>query len=350
MREWGIRGQVGRPLAHARGSAGVFECLLLIWCVGLIFLDVAADIIFVDDEGAGIDKGRQGRVKLAGEIFGERREGLMVEVVEAVGSKVGHRVGTLADGGGDESFLNPFESAGVGVHGDDGNLAAHVGAVDDLADFGAGDGDETDESIDLCLGVEELFGGVECDGGISFDIDGLSDLDAGVTGQDALVAGLALREVQLIRICEHDHVALLTKQLDETLATQPSSVVVISADEEETLAGGRVGIDRDDGDALFDGGIDVGSQKLCVGRGHEDAGGLAVDGGYEFIAFCFGVVRVGTDELRFDLHLGGGVGEAGGSGLPIRIVFVGRNKDVGFIRLVRQCRTARHQKYCCTRT
>ena len=61
-----------------------------------------------------------------------------MQVVEHSGSQVGHGERLLADGGGDEAFLDGFQRARVGVHGYH-QLARDVLAAQHFGDLGSGD-------------------------------------------------------------------------------------------------------------------------------------------------------------------------------------------------------------------
>jgi len=75
--------------------------------------------------------------------------------------------------------------------------------------------------------------------------------------------------------------------LGEAFSTDDADLVVVGADEEQAFALGGVGVERDDGDAVRDSLVDAGPEEGGVGDGDEDAGGVALDGVVDGVAFRF---------------------------------------------------------------
>src|SRR5208283_3305362 len=86
------------------------------------------EIVFVQDDGAGIDEGGHGRGYAGAPVF-EFANGVVVQVVEKLQPVVAHDIRFLRDRDGDGAAVDPIECVRIVVEGDDGQLAFHGQAV-----------------------------------------------------------------------------------------------------------------------------------------------------------------------------------------------------------------------------
>src|SRR5690348_6245521 len=71
----------------------------------------------------------------------------------------------------------------------------------------------------------------------------------------------------------------------------------------DLLAVGRIGVNGDDGNAGGDGLFNVTAHEFRAGGRNQDTGGLTLEQLLERQLLRLWIVRIGTDDLRFHLHL-----------------------------------------------
>jgi hypothetical protein len=152
-----------------------------------------------------------------------------------------------------------------------------------------------------------------------------------------VVAVQALFQVGLLGHGEDDDIAFALQLLDDQLRAHHAGFVIVGSDEGEPFAGGGVGIDGHDGDALADSGIDIGLHDGGIRDGNHDAGGFNLLGEnvLEEFVLRFGVEIIGSHHFGLYAQLLGGVHQAGTGALPVGDLDVGRHQPVLFGRGVR---------------
>src|SRR5258705_6937965 len=96
-----------------------------------------------------------------------------------------------------------------------------------------------------------------------------------MSGKGLAIALKPLIEIRLSRHSEGNEVSFSVRLPDCNTGTQLASGYVVGANVEEALTERRIGIYRDDGDALFDGSINLRSHELGICRRHENASRLS---------------------------------------------------------------------------
>ena len=108
--------------------------------------------------------------------------------------------------------------------------------------------------------------------------------------------------------------------------------VVIRADECQPLAGRRIGVDGDHGNALRNGVVDVPLDDLGVAHRDQDAGRLLLQQVNELIVLRFRIEGVRAEHFSPDLQLAAGLHDSGQSLLPVRYLDVGCDEEVILVR------------------
>src|ERR1700730_15061547 len=242
----------------------------------------------------------------------------MIKSIEHLHADIGHGVRLLRDRGSDSALLYPVECLRVGIYRHD-NFAFHAVAVEQSGDLFARLRLEADKGVNFVFFLaDDLGGGVESNSRIALDIDHSRDLDVGRAIERVFVSALTLLQIGLAGHGENDHVAFALEFLGQTLSSGEAGLVVVGADEKEPLAGGRVRVDRDYGDARGHGFINAVFEQSGVGHGQEDARGLLLHRLIQSVALSVGVVGLGTHETDANLRRLGGLGKARAGSLPIR--------------------------------
>ena len=142
-------------------------------------------------------------------------------------------------------------------------------------------------------------------------------MDIWIISERILVAVEALVEIGLARHSEKNDIAFAAELLDESLTAEAPGLTIVGADEVEAAAVRGIRIDRDEGNARVDSGVDFGLQQLLVGYGDEDAGGFESDNRSKF--FDLGLRIEGGWPTHIGMHAveAGDLVEAGGGGLPV---------------------------------
>src|SRR5262249_40784885 len=111
-------------------------------------------------------------------------------------------------------------------------------------------------------------------------------------------------------------------------------LIIVRPDEEEALAGGCIGIERDDRNARGDCLVDIVFQKIGIGYLHQDTGCLLLDSLIHSIALCFGIKIRRRSEVCPDLELRGSVVETSSCSFPIRYLQIRGYKNKVFVGIV----------------
>src|SRR5712671_1857276 len=176
----------------------------------------------------------------------------MIKRVEHLHADVGHGVRLLRDRGSDSALLYPVERLRVGIHRHD-NFAFHVVAVEQSGNLFARLRLKADKGVNFVFFLaDDLGGGVESNPRIALDIDHAGDLDVGRAIERVLVSALTLLKIGLAGHGENNNVAFALELLCQALSSGEPGLIIVGADEKETLAGGCVRVDRDYGDARSD--------------------------------------------------------------------------------------------------
>jgi hypothetical protein len=110
----------------------------------------------------------------------------------------------------------------------------------------------------------------------------------------------------------------------------------------QPLAGGRVSVHGENGNAGGDGGVDIRAHQFRVRGRDEDSAGLGFNHALKFCLLGFGIVRVRPHKLGPNLHLRCRLYEACARRLPIRHPNVGRDQHVFLVGVM--ARSATHQQ------
>ena len=141
--------------------------------------------------------------------------------------------------------------------------------------------------------------------------------------QRIAIAAQTLFQIGLLGNGKHDHIPLAVQFLGQPLASNLAGMIVVGADEEKPLAGGRVRVHRDYRNAGGDGAIDIVLHHGRVGHRDQDPAGFALHRLLQRFLLSLGIVGVRTRELGTHLELLGRLKQTGRAGLPVR------NFDVG---------------------
>ena len=95
-----------------------------------------------------------------------------------------------------------------------------------------------------------------------------------------------------------------------------------------------IGVNTDDGNALFDGSVDRRVEHFRTGRRHQNPRGMFGYGLLEGIQLLLRTVGVRAGEIGLDPHRPSGLLEAHLGLLPVRQRDVGRNKKVALVLLM----------------
>ena len=142
----------------------------------------------------------------------------------------------------------------------------------------------------VALFADDLSGRIESNAGIALDVDDARDLDLGRLREGVFVSAQAILQVRLVGHGKDDDVALTFEFLRQTLSASEPGLIIVGADEEEPLARGRVGINRDYGDAGGHRLVDAVFEQRCIGHGQQNAGRFLLHRLIESIALGFGIV------------------------------------------------------------
>jgi hypothetical protein len=166
--------------------------------------------------------------------------------------------------------------------------------------------------------------GIEGDAWIALYIDHARDLDTRRTLDRIAIAVQPVLHVVLVGHGEYHDVAFALQFLSQALPSGQPELIVIGADEEEPLAGGRVRIHGDYGNSGRDGLVDAVFQQYRIGYTKQNSSRFLLHCLIEGIALGLGVVTVGSQEIRAHLELFTSFGETGASSLPVRNLQIGR--------------------------
>src|SRR6202790_5034322 len=259
----------------------------------------------------------------------------MIKRVEHLHADIGHGVRLLCDRGSDSALLYPVECLRVGIHRHD-DFAFHTVAVEQSGDLFARLRLEADKGVNFVFFLADDLGrGIESNSRIALDVDHSRDLDVGRAIKRVFVSALTLLQIGLAGHGENNNIAFALKSLGQALPSGEAGLVVVGTDEKESLAGGRVRVDRDYGDARGHSLVNAVFQQSGIGNGQQDARGFLLHRLIQSVTLSLGIVGLRTHETDANLRRLRRLGKTRTCSLPIWDLQVGRDENVIFVRVVR---------------
>src|SRR5215472_14214997 len=181
-----------------------------------------------------------------------------------------HDIGLLDDGGGDGAALDPLQSFGIFVEGDDWNLSGEVHAMQCIGCAGAAGSFERNDAVRLFFALQKRGNRVVRVAGIAFVINRLSDFDSRIFLESFVDAANAFAEIELPWNRNNHDVAFSSEQLRHALPTLQARAKVVRADKDNALGVRRIGVHANHRNALLHRGIDGLSENLWSRGGKQD--------------------------------------------------------------------------------
>src|SRR5207247_7175132 len=148
----------------------------------------------------------------------------------------------------------------------------------------------------LLVNRQDLSRAIKRNARVSLDVHDSRNLNIRMILECVLVSAEALIQIWLGRHGEYDHVPFTLELLNQAVPAHQSSLIIISADEKQAPARGRVRVDRYDRNASVNRTVNSVLHCIRIGNRDKNACRPLLDGPEQFVTLGGGLVSIRSGE------------------------------------------------------